>query len=1167
MRPVVLLWVLVGCLGLCRGAEFMVVDGGVLTPATTLEVRFEAALVGADSVGLKVTGDAVPVVVSPGLDGSFTWLSTRSGVLVPGKTPELGRRYRVAVRGGLKGADGRAVNEPAELGLATPEFGVCDSSGYAGPNARMKVAFNREVVLGSLEGKVRFVNSDGRSLAAELSRPRDWNTIDREAEDWEWRWRVAREGGAIVGKPLDNRVEIRPSGMLTPGGEWSLEIGAGVKSVRGDAVTARVWTKKLGKVEPMVVEQVTPISYLNSGRSVSVRFSHSLGPDVTAETAGNFVSVVPAVEGGLRFEEGWQTLVLRGGFELGVDYQVVVEASLLSEQGLGVSGELAKGFRFKPIEPRVYLPEITGHQIRGGRRKLPVSSVNLRSVRVVARRVAAEDVPAAVEAFEEYHKKWDRDNPDEDYQALEQGAIRGELLYDEVVVPGGEAGVIDGRQTTVLDWDEVLGEGVAGTVFITVEGEPMEGATAQRVGAQVLLQLTDFGVLWKKYGERLRVTVFSMASGAPVEGVDVGLLDVGMERLGGGTSGADGTLWLDLELREPGWLTVGKGDDVHALRMGVGAKRLPTAAFGLPMGWVSWDPGDVENPQGRVTLFTDRPLYRPGETVKVKGIVRRLEDGALDFEAGTKGKLTLRLPRDRGEKVVEVRTDASGAFDAEVVLDPVMTGEYWLEVQIDGVDVGWRGSSVSLLAADFQPNAFDVVVETPGRGVGGEGFQAGVKGKYFFGSPTGGAKVVWTLQGGPSWFGGDGWWNFRFGGESDPGDQGVTLRGEGKLSAGGGLVIEPELPEVLGQPWRGKLTVEVTDENQQTVSAGGEFTRDASDFYVGIAELGRNVFGAGELLEVKAVVVSGATKKPLATAVEVSAELVRRRFETVRVKGAGNAISFRTETVDEVVAVQQGSTLVPEWDGDEWLVKGGASATFSPEEAGSYLVRVTAEDGGGRATEAVTSFEVGARDAELSWDYRHPAQVVMTPDKKEYVAGETAKVLVKTPFGGEALVTVERGTELLRSQRVVLEGNAPVIEIPVGVGDAPNVFVSMVLVRGADESTRKFPVPEYRYGMCQLRVVDVASKLAVRVFPRRAVVEPGDEVEVEVRVRDGNGEPVEDAEVTLFAVDDGILAITGYSRPEPWGNFHRPVALEVATGLTLFELMEEDPAALKYGNK
>src|SRR5690606_15979364 len=110
------------------------------------------------------------------------------------------------------------------------------------------------------------------------------------------------------------------------------------------------------------------------------------------------------------------------------------------------------------------------------------------------------------------------------------------------------------------------------------------------------------------------------------------------------------------------------------------------------------------------------------------------------------------------------------------------------------------------------------------------------------------------------------------------------------------------------------------------------------------------------------------------------------------------------------------------------------------------------------------------------WNYSNPFQVELVADKTTYRTGETATLLVKTPISGAALVTVER-ENVRRSFIAQLEGNAPSVQVPLEEDDAPNVFVSVMLLRGAADSPKKWKMPEYRVGYAKLVVERPEAKL------------------------------------------------------------------------------------------
>src|SRR5205085_3437339 len=133
-------------------------------------------------------------------------------------------------------------------------------------------------------------------------------------------------------------------------------------------------------------------------------------------------------------------------------------------------------------------------------------------------------------------------------------------------------------------------------------------------------------------------------------------------------------------------------------------------------------------------------------------------------------------------------------------------------------------------------------------------------------------------------------------------------------------------------------------------------------------------------------------------------------------------------------------------------------------------------------------------------------------DKEGYEPGQVATIMVKTPISGEALVTVERD-RVLRSFVTRLTGNAPSVQVPLGENDAPNVFVSVMLLRGANESPRKIKTPEYRIGYCEVKVARPNDKLAVSVKTSGATARPGDKVQLDADVKDATGKAAADSEM------------------------------------------------------
>lgn len=1133
----------------------MLPDSGDLQPGSTLEFRFAEPMVAADSLG---PAQQAPVVFDPALPGAFTWLSTRSGVFSPDGPLPLGGRWTVRLRDKLTTAAGKPAGKEWRAELSTPPFGVTAVSDgvwddkEVPADVTVKLAFQLPVKASA--EFFRFTDGSGHEVGANVRHARkdDYFDVEAEDDDWNVRWQLIRDPSAKPSREeFPARLVVTPAAPLPAGAGWKLVVKAGLPSESGEQKLAESYKVALGIVPPFRLKTLEAANYINSGPTLHLEFTSPLAPDITPENADKFFRVSPS-PADLTWETEYETVTARGKFELGKDYKLVIGEGVCSSAGQPFDGKRERTVRFAPVLPRIYLPELTMAQILGGQRKLPVRSVNLASIHIKAILLPPDQTAKALSVFEEHRWKYSDDG-----EPIPLADLKGRVLCDETVAMSETA--IDRKQTTELAWDRLLGGKKAGAILIELQGQPLSGAAQQKPAAQALVQLTDFGILWKKVGASVRPHIFSTTTAAPVANASALLLDDKFQTAAQGKADKDGNALLEYKTA-PAWLVVQSGEDACVLRMGTGADTLRMGEWFFS----DWKPG----PNGdayRALLFTDRPLYQPGETAHLKGLVRRIDKGDLAFAAGQEASLILRNPEGAEVGRKTVTADAKGAFDADFVIPAAPLGNYSLQLAIQSDE---SAASASFLVAEYQPDAFEVKVDLPATfAAGSPSPRATVAGQYFFGGPVTDADVRWTLRYIRESFAPEGFDGFQFieAADEDSDTKPLTLRGDAKITGAKPAVVEPALPTPDAAPYRGIFAAEVTDINQQTVTAKSEFIRQASDFYLGVARDGERVIRVGDDIPVQVVAVKP-DGQPLADPVEVTVNIEHWRYNVVRVQGAGGAVTFRRDTVKEPVAEKKAMTITPVKTANGWSSGDKDSLRFKTTALGHHQVRVTARDASGRKVSTETSFYVSG-DGETVWDYRNPWEVTLVPDKASYLPGETARVLVQTPIAGKAFVSIERGNAILRSMQIDLAGNAPVIEVPVGDKDAPNVTVSLVILRGADSSPRKFPAPDFRFGSCPLKVERPDARLKVDVSPEHPKVQPGEAVVTTVTVTGHDGKPVAGAGVTFYAVDDGVLALTGFKRPDPADVFLAPVATRVLTGLSLAQLLPEDPEDIRFGNK
>jgi hypothetical protein len=936
----------------------------------------------------------------------------------------MGTNFTIGLLAGLKDEAGKPVGPKFRATLKTPPFDISDlKNGVSEPKAapalpEVRIAFNREVKLEGSEKLFRFVDEAGKSVAATVryATQRDYYSIAPEAEDWDQRWRRGQEAGAATEaeeteeaeeapneEPMRNRLLVKPVSPLTPGRVWRFEMKAGIEALSGNYRIANLRTIALGYVQPFTLKSLVTSSYLNNGRNVTVTFSDELAPDVDDDTAAKFFRITPEVKN-LKFIPDYQGLTMRGDFDRETEYRFEIDASLLSSDGLPVSGERSRTFRFEPVKPRIFLPQITGTQILGGRLNFPVLSTNLKTLHVGAGIVPPDKAAHALEAFEKYNKQYDPNAPDEVFQPV--NGIDVSQIAKRTLTPPDVT--VDARQETTLDWNELLGERKAGLIFLTVEGEPLEAIGGKRPGAQALIQLTDLGVLWKKVADQLNVTVFSMATGKPVSGAQVSLLDEKQAPISNGQSDAAGNLSLSSGAK-PAWLIARHGDDQHTMRMGYG-RELPMAAFGNAIDYDDWERDESTGPPLRALIFTDRPLYRPGEIVHVKGIVRYLGANGLDVESGREGKLTVfnRTIAARTRSSSRPMNAAPSKRRSSSIPRPPVTTECVCSFEGRERDSSQGGFGTGFQVADFQPNAFELNVAAPARFAPDAEIGAEVSARYFFGSSLGKSSVRWTLQYSPEEFTPDGFVGLTFGAAERPEQKALTLHDEGTLSETGTFSIRPKLPAAQDRPYRGLFTVEVTDLNQQTVSESRAFTRDASDFYLGLKMPEEYVIGHAQEIVARAVAVRP-DGEALTEPVEVKAELVACATKRCACKAPGMPLLSTPRRVRKSRKQRQGG---------RWSQRAAAGigncpgarprASSRKRQAAICCVSLQRIRPGGRRLRASGSMYPAPMRSRGIIATRHRS--ISSRTNRNIRSAKKARILVKTPISGEALITIERGS-------------------------------------------------------------------------------------------------------------------------------------------------------------
>jgi alpha-2-macroglobulin len=210
--------------------------------------------------------------------------------------------------------------------------------------------------------------------------------------------------------------------------------------------------------------------------------------------------------------------------------------------------------------------------------------------------------------------------------------------------------------------------------------------------------------------------------------------------------------------------------------------------------------------------------------------------------------------------------------------------------------------------------------------------------------------------------------------------------------------------------------------------------------------------------------------------------------------------------------------------------RGLFSCTKSAPSSGNLILQATTTDPGGRRTTANYALWI-AGENEWWFEAKDDDRIDVLPEKKHYEPGEKAKFQVRMPFRkATALVTVERegvGEAFVKE----LSGKEPVIEIPVKGNYSPNIFVSVLIVRGRvgnvqPTATLDLGRPAFKLGISEINVGWKSHELKVKVDTDRPQYKVREKAKVQVRVTTPEGAPLpKGAEVAVAAVDEGLLEL------------------------------------------
>jgi uncharacterized protein YfaS (alpha-2-macroglobulin family) len=680
-----------------------------------------------------------------------------------------------------------------------------------------------------------------------------------------------------------------------------------------------------------------------------------------------------------------------------------------------------------------------------------------------------------------------------------------------------------------------------------------------------VVQVTNLAITVKDSPQSTLVFVTQLDSGAPVAAADVSIVRLDNSVAWKGRTNADGVaLAPPLTLRDPRrtWefkfiVTAAKDGDVAYVGSDW-SEGIEPYAFGS-----RYDLHEAE-PLLRGTVFSDRGVYRLGEEVHLKAILRRDTPSGIQLIAqGTPVHIVLKDARDKvvdrrtvtmndwsaAEWVTKLPADSAlgnyqllASLDKDALEPPVATPE-----EPEGPD--WQAQSRKVVRGEFLVAAYrrpDFRVDAnlaSDSSLAGAPLKGVVTARYLFGAPMQKRPVAWTYSRTAVYAAPAAVLNkyptsrFMFVGCCDT----TTAPGNGQLQAKsavldakGQLLLDLETPVSDGLPYQFTFEGDVEDVSRQHIAGRASTVVHPAPWYVGLQ---RPSLFVSQKDGLNTTVVAVSPEGMATPGVRVDLSLVEIQFHSVR-RAEGNGFytwdTTRTETEVGRFTVTSAVEPVP--------------LAVPLKNGGSYVLRATAADGVYKAITQLPFYAIGA--GYTAWERYDHNRIDLVPEQETYKPGDTARLMIKSPWEeATALLTVER--EGIRSHSTFkLNSTQQTVTVPISAADIPNVYVSVLLIKGrtvanvSPEDTSDPGKPSFRLGYAMLHVEDATKRLTVAVKADKDEFRPAGSARVDVQVKDAQGAAAA-SEVTLWAVDYGVLSLTAFKTPDVLKSVYVEKALQV----------------------
>ncbi|CAN5503564.1 hypothetical protein BH10BAC3_BH10BAC3_12230 [soil metagenome] len=739
-----------------------------------------------------------------------------------------------------------------------------------------------------------------------------------------------------------------------------------------------------------------------------------------------------------------------------------------------------------------------------GNKNIEIKITGVEKVKVIVSKIYESNLLAA-NRYGYYPQETNDNNGEEnyDYENESGDATLGDVIYEKE---------IDTRTLPKHGSSRLFQFNIADRVsdFKGIYHIKIRSTEDYWVSDSRFISLSDIGLVAKEGTDKMLVFANSIKTAKADKGVNVSVYGANNQLLGTGSTNDDGVAEIayarkDFSGFKPAMIIAKTGEDfnylpfyntrVNTSRFDVGGKRIGSTGLDA-------------------FVYPERDVYRPGEKINFSVIIR-------DRQFKSPGELPIKMIMlmPNGKELISFRKNLNGEGSAEgnVQLNPgAITGTYLLEVY-NGNDV--LLATQNFKVEEFMPDRIKVTAKLDKENIApGATTSLSIQAANYFGPPAANRNYECEIQVKEKAFNPKKYDKYEFSLSNQKTFFDKIVR-QGKINENGGAVESFQVPAMYQNIGllQARFFATVFDETGRPVSRNASADIYTQNVFFGVGNSGYYY-----------VPLNTATRFPLIAlnvnqqtiTANATVQVIKHEYRTVLSK-SGDLFRYESQKEDKLMASQ---TIA---------IKGESAVfPFVPRSPGEYEVRVSLP--GAVAYVSQSFYSYGSWGSEnSSFEVNTEGNIDIELDKDKYEKGESVKALFKAPFNGKMLVTMETD-KVVSYQYVNIENRTASLDLKLTEAHLPNVYITATLFKPHDVSDIPLTVA---HGFKNVTVEDKEKRIDVSISAAEKVRSKTHQL-ITVKAKPNSM-------VTLAAVDNGVLAVSGFRTPDPFAYYYSQRALGV----------------------